>query len=267
MLLAGGHERSSGSAKFGVKDQLKKEKAGRSVPDPVNGLQHHPCQLMTMPEIARTSDQVPQCRHNEDRMRRADSWHQRSKEATSDDERFVLLWIAFNAAYGSEVPDSDKNSIESRKFKDFLREVIKRDSDKILSKVVWETFAGPIRVLLGNHYIFTPFWSAVQGSPSGKNWKKQFDDSKKSVHRYMGKDVHRVLTEVFFRLYTLRNQIFHGGTTFATGWGRDQVRDGSRIMASLVPVILEIMRTDIKGNPDSDVWGRVAYPRFNYDRQ
>ena len=34
-------------------------------------------------------------------------------------------------------------------------------------------------------------------------------------------------------------------------------------MAFLVPAILDIMQADIECNPDSEVWGRVAYPRIN----
>ena len=48
-----------------------------------------------MPAIARTAVQVPQRQHNEDRMRRADSWCKRSETATSDTEKFIFLWIAF----------------------------------------------------------------------------------------------------------------------------------------------------------------------------
>ncbi len=72
-----------------------------------------------------------------------------------------------------------------------------------------------------------------------------------------------VLSRIFRRLYTLRNQIFHGGATWPAGFGRDQIRDGSNIMAALVPAILDIMRRDLEQNPDSDRWGRVAYPRIN----
>ena len=71
------------------------------------------------------------------------------------------------------------------------------------------------------------------------------------------------LRKFFNRLYELRNQIFHGGVTIASGWGQSQIRDGSRIMANLIPQILEIMREDIEENPDSDIWGKVAYPRIN----
>ena len=34
-------------------------------------------------------------------------------------------------------------------------------------------------------------------------------------------------------------------------------------MASLAPAILDIMQEDIERNPDSELWGRVAYPRIN----
>ena len=66
---------------------------------------------------------------------------------------------------------------------------------------------------------------------------------------------------VFDRLYQLRNQVFHGGVTFKTGYSRSQLEDGARIMKKIVPVILKIMEADIKENPDTETWGKVAYPR------
>ena len=219
---------------------------------------------MNMP---RTTHQIPQRQHNEDRLRRADSWLRRSKDAKDDTERFIFLWIAFNAAYGSEAlpSHSDKQRTERKKFRTFLREILKRDDDGVLEDALWRTYSGPIRVLLENHYVFDPFWDAVRDRDptAGKNWKRKFSASKRSVLRSIGKNVHHVLTELFMRLYTLRNQLIHGGATFATGWGQDQVRDGSRIMESLVPSILEIMRADIERKPDSRVWGLVDFPRVN----
>ena len=91
-----------------------------------------------------------------------------------------------------------------------------------------------------------------------------FNRRNKNAFSALGRDdIHAVLREVFDRLYVLRNQLFHGGATFATGWGRSQVRDGSRIMASLVPEIIKIMQTDMEKNPDSNTWGVVAFPRVN----
>ena len=77
-------------------------------------------------------------------------------------------------------------------------------------------------------------------------------------------NVHGILMEVFPRLHVLRNRIFHGGADVRLGMvERVRIRDGSRIMATLVPEILGIMRADIEANPDSHTWGKVACPRID----
>lgn len=221
-----------------------------------------------MASFARSADEVPQHQHNSDRMRRAETWHARSEKATSPAERFIFLWIAFNAAYGSEVMTSDPAARrrEREKFERFLQEIAKRDHERELEKIVVHRFPGLIRSLLENQYVFQPFWSAVQGSSGRTDWSRRFKgENREAVRALESGNLPTILRIVFLRLYTLRNQIFHGGATFGTGWGRDQVRDGSQIMASLVPVILKVMRRDIENAPESDVWGKVQYPRINYD--
>ena len=231
--------------------------------------------------MGRSSQELSQRQHNEDRMRRAESWLRRSKvaesnreQATSDEDRsaldceqFIFLWIAFNAAYGRELLDNKRDDFsptESEKFNEFLEKILERDSDGVIKAILWETYSGPVRVLLNNHYVFGPFWVSVRAPSGGQDWNESFRRKNKQVSKALGRDdVHGVLREVFGRLYVLRNQIFHGGATFASGWGRSQVRDGSRIMASLVPRILNIMQADIEKNPDSDIWGEVAFPRVN----
>ena len=246
--------------------------------------------------MTRTSNEVPAREHNEDRMRRAFSWLEKSNKTDNPHEKFIFLWIAFNAAYGAEtigakvytsrVPETDR-------FKKFLREILRRDEKKEIESMIWnEDFSEPIRVLLDNQYVFRQFWDFVQGEKTEKEWEKSFQLYNRRVKRYLEKakpvpvtwhtkhnrrvknnlagrshvnTVGALLEEIFYRLYTLRNQIFHGGTTFADGWGKSQLRDGSRIMASLVPIILNIMQADISQNPDSEVWGRVAYPRINQE--
>ncbi|MCY4503449.1 MAG: hypothetical protein OXE57_18040, partial [Alphaproteobacteria bacterium] len=129
---------------------------------------------------------------------------------------------------------------------------------------VWDEFSGPIRVLLANPYVFRPFWRSVWSSEQDRDWRLSLAGSKKVAGAALTRrDIFTVLSVVFDRLYTLRNQIFHGGATWPAGFGRDQIRDGSRIMASLVPAILDIMQADIGQNPDSELWGKVAYPRIN----
>ena len=218
-----------------------------------------------MHEVARTADEIPQRQHNEDRTRRARSWLDRSEEATSDGERFIFLWIAFNAAYGSDASDL-VNLTERQKFSDFLRRVLEHDAENDIERIIWGTFSGPIRILLENQYVFAPFWKWVQGEPEGNDWQVRFERETASVRKMLARrNVHGVLRIVFERLYTLRNQIFHGGATFFEGWGQTQVHDGTQIMASLVPTILELMQADIERDPDTAVWGAVSYPRINVE--
>lgn len=206
-------------------------------------------------------------------MRRASTWLRRSsQEGTEDIERFMFLWIAFNAAYGNEAAlrdfvereDAGDRETEPERFRTFLRNVVSKDRAGTLEEIVWDKFSGPIRVLLSNCYVFRPFWMGVWASDQGSDWRKRFESDKRRARSALSRrDVCTVLSVVFDRLYTLRNQIFHGGATHPSGFGRDQIRDGSRIMAALVPAIVEIMQQDIDGNPDSELWGRVAYPRIN----
>ena len=60
---------------------------------------------------------------------------------------------------------------------------------------------------------------------------------------------------IFDRLYVVRNQIIHGGATWGTGRNREQVRDGARIMALLVPVFVEL----IESNPKDINWDPPGY--------
>ena len=224
-----------------------------------------------MSDHNRIAKSAPQCQHNEDRMRRAYAWVERSKKkGTEDIERFMFLWVAFNAAYGDEAAlhdffdDPDGKKSESDRFTVFLKSVVEQDESRSLHRIVWEEFSGPIRVLLDNHYIFLPFWKDVWGSSPNADWKQRFEKEKRRAKRALSRqDTFTILSIVFHRLYVLRNQIFHGGATWPSGFGRDQIRDGSRIMASLIPAIIDIMQRDIGKDRDSETWGKVAYPRIN----
>ena len=232
--------------------------------------------------MVRRSSEISQSEHNETRMRRAWSWLHLSEKSKSHDEKFIFLWIAFNAAYGTELPEVsiDKNerpsettsrrySEEIKRFTNFVDKIVKRDCERAIEKTLWDNiFSGPVRVLLANKFVFGPFWRCVKGRPEGKDWESKFNKRNQQVREALGKhDVCSVLEEVLKRLYVLRNQIIHGGTTFKTGWGQEQIKDGSRIMEALMPEILKIMQDDIAKNPDSDVWGKLDYPRVGDDDQ
>ena len=62
------------------------------------------------------------------------------------------------------------------------------------------------------------------------------------VRRAMAaRETAEVLKTVLVRLYTLRNQLMHGGATWGSSINRVQVRDGRAILGSVLPVMLALM--------------------------
>ena len=57
----------------------------------------------------------------------------------------------------------------------------------------------------------------------------------------VARETAEVLKTVLVRLYTLRNQLMHGGATWGSSINRAQVRDGRAILGSVLPVMLALM--------------------------
>lgn len=216
-------------------------------------------------QITRMDEEVPQEQHNRDRLRRAESWYQRSREVETRTEKFMFLWIAFNAAYGFRMPFSQQDRRETQKFNNFLRKIEYLDTDETIYGILNNDCHELINELLRNQYTFEPFWKAVSGLSDSTDWEEEFESSKERAFRaFRNRDTPALLEVVFERLYAVRNQLLHGGATFETGWGMDQVSDGCEIMSALVPEIIRFMQADMENEPSSTAWGRVAYPRINF---
>lgn len=189
------------------------------------------------------------------RVHRALSWLNRAEQSDDLDGRFVFLWIAFNAAYATEIDDQLRLG-EQKTFQSFLQKLCDLDQERALEKLVWQAFPGSIRVLLDNKYVFKSFWDFQNGRISHEDWQARFKAGKQRAHAALGAgDTVQVLSVVFSRLYTLRNQLIHGGSTCNSSVNREQVRDGVAILAQLVPLIIKLMLD----NPNT-LWGDVSYP-------
>jgi len=94
-----------------------------------------------------------------------------------DDGRFIFLWIAFNAAYATEIDERYRLS-EQATFRAFLQKLA------------------------------------------------DLDAANRAAHAALGqRDTVTVLSVVLSRIYTLRNQLMHGGATWNSSVNRDQIRD------------------------------------------
>lgn len=190
------------------------------------------------------------------RVHRALSWLSKAEACEEDaDAQFIFLWIAFNAAYANDV-DKEYRPTEHKMFDNFIGRLCELDGSKRLSKIVWQEFPCAIRVLLDNQHVFQPFWEHQNGRLTEREWKKRLSDAKNYANKALGNEnTAMVLGIVFTRIYTLRNQILHGGATYNSSINREQMRDCCHLMGKLVPTIIEIMMDN-----SNTLWGDAYYP-------
>lgn len=190
------------------------------------------------------------------RIHRALSWLKRAELAGEDmDGRFIFLWIAFNAAYAFEIDESERLS-EQVTFRCFLEKLCGLDRDKRIAALVWKEFSGSIRLLLDNPYVFQTFWDFQRGKITETEWKERFAKGKKAAQLALASgNTPALLCVTFNRIYTLRNQIIHGGATCGGTVNRDQLRDCVNFLGKLVPLVIEVMMS----HPET-LWGDACYP-------
>jgi len=190
------------------------------------------------------------------RVHRALSWLEKAEACEGDeDAQFIFLWIAFNAAYANDV-DREYRPTEHKMFAGFIGRLCDMDSDKRLSTIVWQEFPSAIRVLLNNQFVFQPFWEWQNGNLDEQTWKTRFSDAKSYANKALGhENTAMLLGIVFTRIYTLRNQMLHGGATYNSTVNRAQIRDCTHLMGRIVPTIIEIMLDNA-----NTLWGDAYYP-------
>ena len=189
------------------------------------------------------------------RIHRALSWLQRAEMADDMDGKFIFLWIAFNAAYAQELGDTERAS-DKATFIAFLEKLCHLDQKKRIDHLIWTEFAGSIRTLLDNPYVFPNFWEFQRGRMDEAEWTQTFGAAKKVAQRALASsNAPLSLSVILSRLYTLRNQMIHGGATWNGKVNREQLRDCASLLGKLVPVIIDLMMD----NPET-LWGDAVYP-------
>ncbi len=193
------------------------------------------------------------------RVHRSLSWLMRAEQEVEDEDvRFILLWVGFNAAYAGDVDQAGLGSGESERglFQSFFTTLVELDGEHRIYDVVWQRFSQEIRVLLENPFVFAPFWQHHNGLGGNKDWKEKLHRSRIAIgHSLRQRDTVRILSIVFDRLYVLRNQLVHGGSTWNSAVNRSQVRDGAAIIGFLLPIFIDLMMD----NPSFN-WPMPHYP-------
>jgi len=187
------------------------------------------------------------------RLHRAISWLKSAEKQDRDlDLKFISLWIAFNACYAVDLKGISSKS-EKAKLRDFTSSLVQFDRTRLYN-LFWEKYSGPVRVLIENKFVFERFWEFNRGDVD--DYIGAFNKSIATAHNFLSKENIEGLMEIVLeRLYTLRNSIMHGGSTFNSKLNRSQLKDACNIMQLLVPIIIDIMIE----NSEHD-WGEIAYP-------
>jgi hypothetical protein len=189
------------------------------------------------------------------RVHRALSWLDRAEQAEGDlDAQFIFFWIAFNAAYANEIDDHHRFT-EQETFRNFIDRLCQLDEGNLLSDLVWKEFTSSIRVLLSNQYVFQPFWDFHNNKKTEQEWQDDFKTANAFAHKALGyKNTSAVLSVIFSRLYTLRNQTMHGGATWNSAVNRDQMRDAVAFLNKFVPSIITILMDSF-----NELWGEPCF--------
>jgi hypothetical protein len=190
------------------------------------------------------------------RVHRALSWLDAAEHAGEDwDAKFIFLWIAFNAAYAEVIRGGGRHG-EHENLLRFMQRLLELDRGGHLARLVWDEYPKSIRTLIDNPYVFPAFWRWQAGDMTKEGWQTRFADAQRRALKALQRgDTAKVLSITLSRIYTLRNQLLHGGATWQGKVNRAQLRDCARLMGQLVPVIITILMD----HPD-EKWLPAAYP-------
>lgn len=209
-------------------------------------------------------ENTPELRH---RLHRALSWLERADAANDADAKCIFLWMAFNAAYAidrkAESEEWGRELSERERRRNYFERLTRTPAGfRRIRSAIRSKLWNPVERLMNNEYIFREFWDSLTDAPfDWKNWagKEKFEKERTLVKQRLGNSsadaTIYVLTRLFDRLNTLRNQLMHGCATRAGSLNRRQVEDGAEVLRVLVPLFLDIMAD----HPEED-WGRISFP-------
>ncbi|MFT6779599.1 MAG: hypothetical protein ACJAV1_003542 [Paraglaciecola sp.] len=195
------------------------------------------------------------------RVHRTLSWFDKSEQCGEDkDSQFVFLWIAF---YAASAQDTECLQLtEAKAFSLFISKLVELDQDNKLYGLLWCEYTSSVRVLLDNKFVFQPFGDYHNEKTTEEEWKERFSKAKAPANYALAnKHSEQLITLVLQRMYTLRNQIVHGGATWDSSANRTQIRNLVVFLSRLVLFVIDIMMD----NPEQ-VWGDANYPVINNKR-
>lgn len=191
------------------------------------------------------------------RVHRSLSWLKKVVAEPEDlDIQFIALWISFNAAYAKNFK-LQLSTADRSEFRSFITQICLLDKKQEIYNLIWKTYSGSIRLLLDSPYTQQAYWDYHNGIISETAWQQTAHEAKIKVKNALSmQETDSLLYIVFDRLYTLRNQLVHGGSTYNSSANRKQLQDACHLLCDLIPLFLTVMMA----HSDNNCWGEPFYP-------
>jgi len=217
----------------------------------------------------RFSPDIMQLKHNRRRVNRMDVWIDLAEKAERNAHhvRFVLLWIAYEAAY-AHTPESGRPPSGRSGEPSFWRNASKLNRNELQS--VLRAHREPITVLLELRWANQHFWfktTKMENVETAKQWEHAFkehvqiakSDFARAIDTGDSASITKALKYLFDVLHVVRNQIVHGASAGERSLGITQVRAGAQVLGALVPCFRRIIHNNIK----SGQWGIPPFPHVD----
>lgn len=173
------------------------------------------------------------------RLHRGISWFKKAMLLDDDlDLKFISLWISFNAIYAREGTALQPQ----QSMKQFLTALSQLDHEHKVEYVFEHKAKQTLHLILDNPYIYQGFWDYHNHKISQVSLKTEFEAEQRVVHQALqGRKTAEILSFLFARLNTLRNQILQGGVSYNSVVNRRYIADGCSILSILIPIFMYIL--------------------------
>lgn len=184
------------------------------------------------------------------RIYRALSWGQASMFENRLDDKLIKLWISFNSLYGS-------GFVDKKEVRAFLETLISVDNKKIFKNKLM-IMSNEIKNFISIPVLYDAYWNDEKIGRDERELKAQQiierNKSKYLLFLANGNNANEILENIFYLIYLLRNQIFHGSAAYDSEENRNTKQRCIEMLQAFIPDIIEIMIDNYDYN-----WHEVKY--------
>ena len=171
--------------------------------------------------------------------------------AGHEDVGYITSWISWNALYGQARADSADSAF--RQMQTCISALLQLDRNGFLEGWAYQQ-RGQLAGLLENPFLSRWFWNEIDADHEVN--LRMYVDRGFADRLIEARQWPKLLEEMLGRLYVLRNQLMHGGSTPGGSVNRAQLAQGRVLEPFLIAALQTLIHSDNKWHD----WGPLPYP-------